>query len=126
MRMNTKAIEKINGEMQKNAADKYTEIIGQYIIDRCTNDLDAAKVANEQKSLGGAMKAVMGLASKKKHGNVAVLMPQEVFGEIDKYFGFATDENAQEQAIMAACGAVHMPIKPPAAKKVALNLADFL
>lgn len=43
--MNMQAVERINQEMQKNPTDKYMEIIGQYIIDRCANDDDGAKVA---------------------------------------------------------------------------------
>ena len=49
--MNMQAIEKINTEMQKNPTDQYTEIVGQYIIDRCTSDTDGALVAKEGKTL---------------------------------------------------------------------------
>lgn len=121
-----KAIQKINTEMQKNPTDTYTEIIGHYIIDRCGDEITAARVADEKKSLKGAMEAVMQLATKKKQGNVAVLTPQDVFGAVDKYFGMITDEEAQEMAIAAACGATKTQVKPPVAKKVALNLSDFL
>ena len=121
-----KAIQKINTEMQKNPTDTYTEIIGHYIIDRCGDEITAARVADEKKSLKGAMEAIMQLATKKKQGNVAVLTPQDVFGAVDKYFGMITDEEAQEMAIAAACGATKTPVKPPVAKKVALNLSDFL
>lgn len=124
--MNMQAIEKINTEMQKNPTDQYTEIVGQYIIDRCTSDPDGALVAKEGKTLAGAMTAVMERAKKAKHGNYAVLLPAQVFGAVDEYFGMQTDEEAQERAMMAACGATHTPVAPPAAKKVALDLADFL
>ena len=70
--------------------------------------------------------AVMERAKKAKRGNYAVLLPAQVFGAVDEYFGMQTDEEAQERAMMAACGATHTPVTPPAAKKVALNLADFL
>ena len=121
-----KAIQKINTEMQKNPTDTYTEIIGHYIIDRCGDEITAAYVADEKKSLKGAMDAVMQLATKKKNGNVAVLTPQDVFGAVDQYFGMATDEAAQEAAIMAASGAAKPRVEPPAAQKVVLNLSDFL
>ena len=124
--MNMQAVEKINTEMQKNPTDKYTEIVGQYIIDRCANDEDGALVAKDGKTLAGAMEAVMEKAKSAKRGNYAVLLPAEVFGAVDKYFGMQTNGAAQEQAMMAACGAMHTPVTPPAAKKVALNLADFL
>ena len=39
-----KAIEKINAEMQKDPSDRYMEIIGHYIIDRCDEAL-AVKIA---------------------------------------------------------------------------------
>ena len=121
-----KAIQKINTEMQKNPTDTYTEIVGHYIIDRCGDEITAAKVADEKKSLKGAMDAVMQLATKKKQGNVAVLTPQDVFGAVDQYFDMATDEAAQEAAIMGAGGAPKPQVEPPAAKKVVLNLSDFL
>ena len=121
-----KAIQKINDEMQKNASDTYTEVIGHYIIDRCGDEITAAKVLDTGKSLKGAMDAIMQLATKAKKGNVAVLLPDAVFGAVDKYFGMATDEAAQETAIAAVCGATKTPVAPPVAKKVALSLNDFL
>ena len=36
-----KAIEKINAEMQKDPSDRYMEIVGHYIIDRCDEALAA-------------------------------------------------------------------------------------
>lgn len=55
--MRDEAIAKINAEMQKNPNDLYTEIIGQYIIDRCSDEAVAAKAAAPRKSLAGAMQA---------------------------------------------------------------------
>lgn len=124
--MINKAIQKINSEMQKNASDQYTEIVGHYIIDRCSDDITAARVADEKKSLKGAMEAIMQVAAKAKRGNAAVLLPNQVFGAVDQYFGLPTSEAAQEAAIAAVCGATRTPVTPPVAKKVALNLSDFL
>lgn len=119
-----KAIEKINTEMQKNPADVYTEIIGQYIIDRCEDLAVADKVAADGKALKGAMDAVMKKASAAKKGNVAVLTPAVVFGEVDKYFGITTDTNAQWKAIQSGTPA---PAPAPApTNKVSLSLEDFL
>ncbi len=92
------AIERINAEMQKKPDDRYTEIVGQYVIDRCAAPEEEKKVT-EDKTLKGAMEAVYGLAQKKKQGNMAVLTPADVFGEVDKYFGFTTDEAAQWKAV---------------------------
>lgn len=121
-----KAIQKINSEMQKDPTDQYTEIIGHYIIDRCTDEITAARVAADEKSLKGAMQVVMQKAQAAKKGNVAVLLPATVFGAVDQYFGIPTDEAAQESAMMAACGGRRNSVQPSAAKKVALDLADFL
>lgn len=121
-----KAIEKINAEMQKNPADIYTEIIGHYIIDRCSDDITAAKIAADNKSMKGAMDAIMQKARAAAKGNVAALMPATVFGAVDQYFGIPTNEAAQESAMMTACGATETQKRVPAAKKVALDLADFL
>lgn len=124
--MNMQAIQKINTEMQKDPTNQYMEIVGQYIIDRCTSDTDGALVAKEGKTLAGAMGAVMERAKKAKHGNYAVLLPEQVFAAVDAYFGMQTDQEAQERAMMAAYGATHTPVAPPADKKVALDLDDFL
>lgn len=113
------AIEKINAEMQKNSDDAYTEIIGHYIIDRCSNDIVAARVGAEGKTLKGAMDAVVAAARKVQKGNCAVLLPKDVFGEVDKYFGIPTDLRAQEQAMRSVGGA-------PAVSRAVPSFNDFL
>lgn len=119
----TKAIEKINTEMQKNPADAYTEIIGHYIIDRCEDQAVADKVAADGKTLKGAMDAIMQKAQAAKKGNVAVLTPATVFGAVDAYFGIQADTAAQWKAIQDST-----PTPAPAApaKKLALSLDAFL
>lgn len=128
---NMNAIEKINAEMQKNADDLYTEIIGTYIIDRCNNDIVNAKVASKDKSLKGAMDAVMKVARTRKNGNCAVLAPAEVFGAVDTYFGIGTDFAAQQKALMLAAGGAAAPemtqrIAEAPKAAVSLNLDDFI
>ena len=120
------AIKKINAEMQKKANDRYTEIIGQYIIDRVGRSAElAAKVAVASKSLGGAMGVILSEARKAKQGEVAVLTPDTVFGAVDKYFGFPQDVNAQMAALNGAVPV--LTVTPPiAAKPVSLSLDDFL
>jgi len=121
------AIKKINTEMQKNADDRYTEIIGQYIIDRCGEDITVAKVMDDSKSLKGAMDAVVDKARKAKNGNVAVLTPEAVFGAVDEYFGIDADKTAQERAMMAVCGGVaEAPKSAPVPAGVNISLSDFL
>lgn len=123
------AVEKINQEMQKRPDDPYVEIIGHYIIDRCGLDADCErKAAAEKKTLEGAMKAVQEAAKKKAVNGCAVLTPDAVFGEVDKYFGFPADELAQARA-MRSSGAVSAPAAPavpPAPAAVSVDLADFL
>lgn len=115
-----KAIEKINAEMQKDPSNRYMEIIGHYIIDRCDETL-AAKIA-EGKTLKGAMTAVEQRARNVKTGNVAVLTPGEVFGEVDKYFGLTTDTAAQWKAV----GLPRPQPDPPAGRGGGdIDLADF-
>ena len=122
------AVEKINTEMQKRPDDPYTEVIGHYIIDRCGLDADCEKkAADEKKTLEGAMVAVHAAAKKKAVNGCAVLTPDAVFGEVDKYFGFPSDELAQVRA-MRGSGRVSAPAPAvqaaPAA--VSLTLEDFL
>ena len=120
------AIEKINAEMQKDPSNRYMEIIGHYVIDRCTDDITAAKVCTEKKTLKGAMEAVTAKARKAKTGNVAVLLASDVFCEVDRYFGLPTDFVAQQKAMSVAApgGAVSQPTPPPPAK-LDLSLTDF-
>lgn len=111
-----KAIAKINAEMQKNPSSRYMEILGHYLIDRCDEAL-ATKIAGE-KTLKGAMAAVVKKAQGAKQGNAATLTFDEVFGEVDKYFGIPTDVAAQWRAIglpSAAAQWLAMGLPPTAA-----------
>lgn len=123
--MTIEAIQKINAEMQKNPTDPYTEIIGHYIIDRCGDDATAALILKDGKTLDGAMKAVTGVASKAKHGNVAVLTPAQVFGAVDRYFSMATDLKAQQKALAGLGAPVQVADEREPAKKLGLDLARF-
>ena len=123
------AVEKINMEMQKRPDDPYTEVIGHYIIDRCGLDADCErKAAADKKTLEGAMNAVKSAAQKKAVNGCAVLTPDAVFGEVDKYFGFTADTGARERTMRGTGGvsAPAAPAVPPAPAAVSLDLADFL
>lgn len=123
------AVEKINTEMQKRPDDPYTEVIGHYIIDRCGLDADCErKAAAEKKTLEGAMSAVKAAAEKKAVNGCAVLTPDAVFTEVDKYFGFTADMGARERAMRGtgSASASAAPAVPPAQAAVSLDLADFL
>ncbi len=121
-----KAIAKINAEMQKDPSNTYVEIIGLYLIDRCTDDLTAARIGAEGKSLDGVMKAIEGETKKHRKGNVAVLPPNAVVDVVDDYFGLSRDEDARITAMFSARGASRKIIQPPAPGKVSLALDDFL
>lgn len=127
--MKDQAIAKINAEMRKNANDPYTEIIGHYVIDRCLDEACAKKVMDSKKDLRGAMGKVMERAEQAKKGNVAVLMPADVFGAVDQYFGFTTDAAAQMSAMATAAGTTVEQPKPKqeeCSSGTILNLEDFL
>lgn len=119
--MQEEAIKKINDEMQKDPNNTYAEIIGHYVIDRCESAAVAALVLADGKNLKGAMEAVVAAARKVKSGNVAVLTPDKVFGEVDRYFGMNTDQAAQQRAMSGLGAPVQVQKKKPV-----LDLADFL
>lgn len=125
------AVERINSEMQKNHDDRYTEIVGQYVIDRCAAPEEEKKVTDKM-TLKGAMEAVHELAKKRKNSNhfffgpsVAVLTPGEVFGEVDRYFGFTTDEAAQWRAVGMTAPAVKAAPAGQGPARMALDLNDL-
>jgi len=97
------AIQKINAEMQKSPDDKFREVIGHYIIDRCTDPSCAEKVMDEKKTLEGALDKIINLAKKSKRNQCAVLSDDVVFAEVDKYFGF-TEHSAEQKPQAPAAG----------------------
>ena len=113
-----KAFEKINEEMQKSPNNKYMEILGHYLIDRCANPDDEALIGAEGKTLKGAMNAVLDKAKKVKQDNVAVLEDTEVFKIVDNYFGLKEDALAR----IAVMGGSSKAVKASGT----LDLADFL
>ncbi|MPM80023.1 hypothetical protein SDC9_127066 [bioreactor metagenome] len=123
-----KAIAKINAEMQKDPGNAYLEIIGHYLIDRCADDLTAARIAAGDKSLGGAWNAIMSEARKTAKNQTAVLSSEAVFDTVDRYFGIVRDTGKRQSTARSVCGAAEAPAASaaPAAAKVALNLTDFL
>lgn len=107
----TKAIEKINTEMQKNPEDKYTEAIGHYCIDR-VNDETAELFLVDSKTLKGALDAVKAVARKNAQSGVCVMTDDEVFSEVNKYFGLNDSMT------------IAVPKTPPKPKAPSLDL-DF-
>lgn len=119
-----KAIEKINSEVQKDPSDRYLEILGHYIIDRCDEAL-AAKITGG-KTLKGAMELVLEKARNAKKGNVATLTFGEVFDEVDKYFGLPTDGAARWRAIGLTPAGAPAPAEEPQQAGGYIDPLDFL
>ena len=120
-------IEKINTEMQKKPDDLYTEIIGHYLIDRCSREYDAGLIGADGKTLSGAMGAVTEAARKKKHNQVAVLLPSEVAAAVDRYFGLGADYATFCRAMEMSVGSANTPRKvEDAGKALSLDLDSFL
>lgn len=89
------AIAKINEEMQKDPSNKYLEIIGHYIIDRC-REPEVAKAVNEpEKSLNGAYKHIEAAARKKSEKGCAVMTDSDVFNAIDEYLRIPANTSAR-------------------------------
>ncbi len=93
--MLTKAIEKINAEMQKAPNDKYIEAIGQYIIDRCSEESAAEKVLEAGKTLARCLDSVKTKARGKAKNGCAVMTDSEVFCLVCEYFGFGEKRSAE-------------------------------
>lgn len=121
------AIEKINAEMQKDPSNRFMEIVGHYIIDRCADDGTAAKVMDGKKTLKGAINAVMARAQEARNGNAAILLPGDVFGEVDRHFGLSTDISAQQKAMASAdpSAAIVQAAPPAPHARVGVDLLDF-
>ena len=118
------AIEKINAEMQKAPDDLYTEILGHYLIDRCTDPEDEALIGAEGKTLAGAMNAIESEARKRAKKRVGVLSDYETGKIVDDYFGLKPKRDLWQRSIRNAIGDDEPEEQP--AGGVALDLADFL
>ena len=90
-----KAIAAINAEMQKEPGNQYVEIIGQYLIDRCTAQTVADSI-NKGKTLSGAMEAVKS-AVGKKGGQCVVMRDEEILDAVDTYLNIPKDASARQK-----------------------------
>lgn len=127
MSKSLEAAAKINAEMQKDPQNLYMEIIGHYVIDRSAEEADAVCVLADKKTLAGAMDSVMKVARAKAQGNTAVLLPDEVFDTVDKYFGLSKSAKARAAAMGSVTGgtAKAEELENTARKPLALNLEDL-
>ncbi len=114
-----KAIAAINAEMQKEPSNQYLEIIGQYMIDRCSEQTVADSV-NKRKTLKGAMDAIRA-AAKKKGGQCVVMRDEEILDAVDTYFGIGKDESARRSCKVFVDGGTPAP-----ADMLDLNFEDLI
>ena len=127
MSKSLEAAAKINAEMQKDPQNLYMEIIGHYVIDRSAEEAAAVFVLADKKTLAGAMQSVVERARKKQRGNTAVLLPDEVFDAVDKYFDLSKSTKARAAAMGSVAGGTAKAEEPEntARKPLELNLEDL-
>ena len=97
-----KAIEKINGEMQRHPDDKLWEFVGTYIIDSMNEK--KAELINKSHSLNEAIKRVTSEAKKVAVNSCGVLTPDSVITAVDLYFGAERNPAAYESAARLLMG----------------------
>lgn len=121
------AIAKINEEMQKDPNNRYLEILGQYIIDRCSEKAVASAV-NGGKTLEGACKAVEAAARKKK-GQCIVMSDGEIFDAADEYLGVSKNDKARAHTkgeVDGVTSAADDEMEKIDTNAVNLDFSDFL
>lgn len=96
-----KAIEKINGEIDKAKGNQYIQIVGSFLINHLnSNPEEAEKVLNSEKTIAKSFEEMKNEANKKKVGNCAVLTDQEGFEIVLKYFEINTKITKSETEIV--------------------------
>lgn len=125
-----KAIEKINAEMQKDPKNLYLEIVGQYIIGRCTEPAVSAAVESG-KTLDGAIKAITDAARAKQKNGCAAMRDTDIFDAVDKYLGAGRNDVARarsRQEVENGSGAepAEVPQDTSTAKILNLSFEDLL
>ncbi len=88
-------------------------MIGEYLIDICTNEIIAEKIINENKTLDKLNKTLWNEAKKRKKGNGAFIPDSEIFIEVEKYFCITeADKNNK--------------VQPKKQDKKIVNIMDFI
>jgi hypothetical protein len=114
------AIAKIKAEMDQNPNDAYIRIVGEFLIQRVTANLDdAGKILVKDKTVKKSLDSMRAEARKKQVGGCAMLTDAEGFAIVLKYFGI---EPGSVQVAPVA------PAVPPTSPKPAFDvrLEDFL
>ncbi|MDB5056347.1 MAG: hypothetical protein JWM44_4397 [Bacilli bacterium] len=120
--MITKAIGKIQAEMDGNKANSYIQAVGGFLLTQVTAfPADAEKIMTADKTIAKSFDEMRKVAEKKKVGNCAFLSPQEGFDFVLKYFGIkgAAMVSDAPTAVSAAAAII------PAASNDNPNAWDF-
>lgn len=87
-----KALEKLKGEMGQNKNNDYVQCVGEFLINHLKeNPADAEKILAEDKTIVKSYDEIEKEARKKSKKNRAVIIPQEGFDIVMKYFGIKSD-----------------------------------
>ncbi len=123
--MTEQAIVKINEEMQKDADNKYLEILGHYVIDRCEDKLCAEKVIKGTLTLKGAFEEIKKKAKKTAKNGCSVMKDREIFDVVDRYFGFSVDDKQRQKSISSVDG-VEVSEKTPSVNALDLDFESLI
>lgn len=83
-----KAIKKLESEIKQNNSDPYIKVIGDFLIQHVNNNpLDSEKILFEEKTISKSLDEMTSVAKKKAVKGRAMLMDQEGFAIVLKYYG---------------------------------------
>ena len=121
------AVMKINLEMQKDPQNRYMEIVGHYIIDRCGDEAVASAVMDSGKTLEGAMKAITAAARKNAKGSVGIMSDTDVFDAIDQYLSAGRDDAVRQAVRREVDGSGAVTAAPvPQDNLISLDFDSFI
>ena len=121
------AVMKINLEMQKDPQNRYMEIVGHYIIDRCGDEAVASAVMDSGKTLEGAMKAITAAARKNVKGSVGIMSDTDVFDAIDQYLSAGRDDAVRQAVRREVDGSGAVTAAPvPQDNLISLDFDSFI
>jgi hypothetical protein len=87
-----KALEKLKAEMDQNKNNDYVQCVGEFLINHLKeNPADGEKILSEGKTITKSYDEIEKEARKKTKKNRAVIIPQEGFYIVMKYFGIKSD-----------------------------------
>lgn len=116
------AKKKVNDEMEK-CKDKFTKVIGIYILQQIEVNKDAAeKIVKGEKTIKGALDEMKKEAKKVAVGGCGILTDEEGFKIVEKYYGF----NAIQTEIKGKEDVIPVIIETPKKAKFGVSIEDLL